>query len=137
MNAPDIVYERIVKAADAVRRLLPAEHKDFKPKLALILGSGLGGFGSEIDVIAEDKDFIIFVEVKTRAYGQILEPREYVDYYKQQRILKTACLYLKNNVTVKQPRFDIAEVLYDSKGKKSVNYFENAFFQENKGYATF
>ena len=77
------------------------------------------------------------VEVKTRAYGQILEPREYVDYYKQQRILKTACLYLKNNVTVKQPRFDIAEVLYDSKGKKSVNYFENAFFQENKGYATF
>ena len=91
----------------------------------------------EIDVIAEDKDFIIFVEVKTRAYGQILEPREYVDYYKQQRILKTACLYLKNNVTAKQPRFDIAEVLYDSKGKKSVNYFENAFFQENKGYATF
>lgn len=53
MNTPDKVYERIVKAAEAVRRLLPEEHKDFKPKLALILGSGLGGFGSEIDVVAE------------------------------------------------------------------------------------
>ena len=39
------VYERVVKCLECVRR-----KTDFRPKLALVLGSGLGEFGKEIRV---------------------------------------------------------------------------------------
>ncbi|MGN1138940.1 MAG: YraN family protein, partial [Ruminococcus sp.] len=89
----------------------------------------------EIDIIAESEDYIAFIEVKTRAYGQMLEPRCAVDKRKQQRIIKTASIFLYTYENKKQPRFDIAEVIIDQRGKKTINYFENAFWQENDGYA--
>ncbi len=90
----------------------------------------------EIDIIAEDKNYIIFVEVKTRQEGQMLEPRFSVDYKKRMRILRTSNIFLQKHRTDKQPRFDIAEVIVNSKGKMSINYLENAFQQEGK-YAAF
>ena len=90
----------------------------------------------EIDIIAEDKRYIVFVEVKTRSEGQMLTPALSVDRKKRLKILKTAALYLQKNNTDKQPRFDIAEVIYDQKGKLNVNYIENAFEQEGE-YAVF
>lgn len=50
MNSPEIILEKISTAADEIRKRLP---DDFKPKLALVLGSGLGAFADQIDVIAE------------------------------------------------------------------------------------
>lgn len=91
----------------------------------------------EIDIIAESRDYIAFIEVKTRAYGQMLEPRSAVDKRKQQRIIKTASIFLYTYKNKKLPRFDIAEVIINQKGKKTINYFENAFWQENNGYAGF
>jgi putative endonuclease len=91
----------------------------------------------EIDIIAENKEYIVFVEVKTRAEGQMFEAREAVNYSKQQKIIKTATFYLGSQGFDKQPRFDVAEVIVDTKGKMQVNYFENAFWQEKNGYAVF
>lgn len=90
----------------------------------------------EIDIIAEDKEYLLFVEVKTRQEGQMLEPRYSVDKKKQQKILRTASYYLQNNKNKKQPRFDIAEVIVNNEGKMSINYLENAFWQEGN-YAPF
>ena len=91
----------------------------------------------EIDIIAENKEYILFVEVKTRSTGQMLPPREAVGYKKRSKILKTAQFFLKKYDKDKQPRFDIAEVFLDDKGKMSINYFDNAFAQESKNYAAF
>lgn len=50
MNSPEIILKKIVTAVGEIRKRLPA---DLTPKLALVLGSGLGAFADEIDVIAE------------------------------------------------------------------------------------
>ena len=45
-----------------------------------------------------------------------------------EKIIKTAFEYILKNETDKQPRFDISEIIVDSRNKfKSINYFENAF----------
>lgn len=91
----------------------------------------------EIDIIAENKEYIIFVEVKTRSEGQLLDPKTAVNYQKQLRIMKTASAYLRNNPSPKQPRFDISQVISDGKGKLKIDYLENAFYQEKTDYAVF
>ncbi len=80
----------------------------------------------EIDIIAEDKEYIIFVEVKARGEKSIAEPREFVDLRKQRKIIKTAEIYLSENSTEKQPRFDVVEVKRE-KGKTYINHIANAF----------
>ncbi len=80
----------------------------------------------EIDIIAEDKEYIVFVEVKSRSEKSIAEPREFVDLRKQRKIIKTAEIYLSENPAEKQPRFDVVEVKRE-KGKTSLNHIVNAF----------
>ena len=91
----------------------------------------------EIDIIAEKGRYIAFVEVKTRAEGQMLEPRFAVDRKKKQNILTCAATYVNKFRIKKQPRFDIAEVIVNEKGKMSINYLDNAFSQEDNNYAVF
>lgn len=64
----------------------------------------------EIDIIASDDEYIAFVEVKTRAPDALYAPREAVTAVKQERIRKTALLYLQQYPTQLQPRFDVIEV---------------------------
>lgn len=93
---------------------------------------------SEIDIIAENKEYIVFVEVKTRTSGQMLPPSFAVDAKKQRKIILAAYGYLTDNNIKKQPRIDVAEVYLkpDSKKVESINYIENAFTQGGK-YAAF
>ncbi len=70
----------------------------------------------EIDLIAENRDFIVFVEVKSRKDASFAEAREFVTEAKQRRIAATAELWLMQNPTGKQPRFDVIEV-YSSDGE--------------------
>ena len=89
----------------------------------------------EIDIIAADSEFTVFVEVKTRKYGvdNPVEPRaaSSVTPEKQRRIIKVAKTYLAYNPTDKKIRFDVIEVYYDIDGKKrsvrEINHLESAF----------
>ena len=86
----------------------------------------------EIDVIASNKNFIVFVEVKTRGENAIYSPREAVDFYKQQKCIKTAQTYIMQNNVELQPRFDVSEIILENRedGKLKVKkhvYIENAF----------
>ena len=84
----------------------------------------------EIDVIAEDRHYIVFVEVKLRRDGRFAAAREFVTSAKQARIRKTALIWLSQNPTEKQPRFDVIEI-YAPQGEKTgnirINHIENAF----------
>ena len=84
----------------------------------------------EIDLIAESRDYIVFVEVKLRRDDSFAAAREFVTAAKQNRIRKTALLWLSQNPTEKQPRFDVIEI-YAPEGEKSkqlrINHIENAF----------
>lgn len=85
----------------------------------------------EIDIIAEYKEYIVFVEVKARKADSIVTPAEAVDGYKAQRIMLTAGDYISKTYCSLQPRFDIAEVTVteDKNGeqKYSLHYIANAF----------
>lgn len=64
----------------------------------------------EIDVIAEDRKFLIFAEVKLRKSAEHGAAREFVDARKQERLRQTALLWLEGHETRLQPRFDVIEI---------------------------
>ena len=92
----------------------------------------------EIDIIAQNEQYIVFAEVKTRSTAAIDRPSAWVDKRKQKKLIVTATIYLECNPTELQPRFDVIEVIYDKKTKVivSIEHIENAFIQED-GYAAF
>lgn len=62
----------------------------------------------EIDLIMQDAEFLVFVEVRYRSHPQRLSSLDSVDYYKQQRLSRTAQYYLqKNHASEKPCRFDV------------------------------
>lgn len=91
--------------------------------------------GGEIDIIAADEQYILFVEVKTRSSDFEVSPAEAVTPAKQRRIVSTALRYMQENPTELQPRFDVACVLLHPKTQevKTLDYIENAF--SGGGYA--
>lgn len=80
----------------------------------------------EIDIIAQKGMYIVFVEVKTRKNEEFAMAREFVTYGKQQRIIKTAMLWLQQNDSELQPRFDVVEVIGEGFGR-TIRHIENAF----------
>lgn len=84
----------------------------------------------EIDIIAENRKFIVFVEVKLRKNSKYGQAQEFVTYSKQQKVIAAAQLWLQQHDTDKQPRFDVIEIYapdgIDSR-KIEINHIENAF----------
>lgn len=64
----------------------------------------------EIDVIVCNREFLVFVEVKLRKSDRFARASEHVDYRKQNRLRTTAEIYLAENPTSLQPRFDVIEI---------------------------
>lgn len=91
--------------------------------------------GKEIDIIAKDMRYIIFVEVKTRTkyYGKSIygSAARAVDRNKQSNIMSAAKIYLKENYHRRIPRFDVIEVYVeptdDSFKVVNLNHLPRAF----------
>jgi len=81
----------------------------------------------EIDIVAENKRNLCFVEVKTRSPGQMFNPADSVTVAKRKKIISTANVFLSQYPTNKEIRFDIAEVIVEDSVIKSINLIENAF----------
>ena len=81
----------------------------------------------EIDLIAEDGDFLCFVEVKLRRSSKFSTPREAVTPAKQHKLRQTALMYLAETGLDCQPRFDVAEVYLGTNGIAQIEYYEDAF----------
>ncbi len=81
----------------------------------------------EIDLIMKKGKFICFIEVKMRNENSIAQPLEFVDVRKQERIIKTSQVYLLNNESKLQPRYDVVEVFCEKGEIKSIKHLENAF----------
>lgn len=95
-----------------------------------VVASGYRTRFGEIDLIAENRKFLAFVEVKLRSGRGPVSGAEAVDFRKQQRLRTTAECYLSAHPTEKQPRFDVAEVLAPegvNTPAPEIRYLENAF----------
>ena len=85
--------------------------------------------GGEIDKIATDGDATVFVEVKTRKSADFGRAAEFVNWHKQQKVIKTALYYVGESST--PMRFDVVEVYYkdagDTRQITKIEHIENAF----------
>jgi len=95
-----------------------------------IIANGYHSRFGEIDLIAQNRKYLAFVEVKLRKSAKFAKAREYVDFRKQDKLRMTASIYLSENPTNLQPRFDIIEI-YAPDGTATVNpeiyHMEDAF----------
>ena len=89
----------------------------------------------EMDLIATNKQEIVFVEVKARTatFGGIL-PEEYVDENKKRRMVAAANAYIKYRKIEKEPRFDIIGILVNPNTNEVTyrRHLENAFLPRLK-----
>ncbi|WHH59432.1 YraN family protein [Petroclostridium sp. X23] len=86
----------------------------------------------EIDIIAREGEYIVFIEVKTRKDCRFGIPAEAVDYYKRNKIIQIAQYYLmQKRMHGRNIRFDVVEVIGCVTGHKpdikSVRVIKNAF----------
>jgi len=100
-----------------------------------ILGRNIVCNGNEIDIVARDMKYIVFVEVKTRtAYNGLSRfgsAANAVDKNKQQRISSAAKVFLKDNPQRRVTRFDVIEVYVEKSDKtiriQRINHIPKAF----------
>ncbi len=100
---------------EAVNHLKNKGYKILQTNYVNVLG--------EIDIIAKDNDYLIFIEVKTRTSRKFGRASEAVNFHKQKKIRDVALLYLKKNHELESNvRFDVIEI-YDNE----INHILNAF----------
>lgn len=81
----------------------------------------------EIDIIAENKGRIIFVEVKSSFRGKFISPEMRVNFSKAKKIKKVAETYLmEKGINSQNWQMDVISVTKEDK-KISVKHFENVF----------
>lgn len=65
----------------------------------------------DIDIIAIDEPFLVFVEVKTRSNRDFSDPIEAVDYRKLRNLRAAVNHYLGQSSSMREVRFDVISVV--------------------------
>lgn len=80
----------------------------------------------EADIVAQDRETLVFVEVKARVSRAFGQPFEAVDLRKQERLRRIALLYLKKAGKELPVRFDVISISAGS-GEMVIQHIEGAF----------
>ena len=88
--------------------------------------------GGEIDIIAENGEYIAFVKVKTRKPQSLVSGFEAVTERKKGLVIRAASDYCCKHPTILQPRFDVAQVIVDAGRVIGIDYITNAY--DTTGY---
>lgn len=83
----------------------------------------------EIDIIAQDKSELVFVEVKTRSTNYFGKPEESVTPTKQKHLIEGANYYLEKHEIDLECRFDVISVVIN-KNEETINHIKDAFYPE-------
>ena len=95
-----------------------------------IIARGYRSRFGEIDLIVQNRQYLVFVEVKLRKTDRFAMAREYVDVRKQEKLRTTASLYLSEHPRSLQPRFDVIEIYAPEgvlTGSPEIYHMEDAF----------
>ena len=86
----------------------------------------------EIDIIARDKDDIVFVEIKTKISKDFAQPELSVNPSKQRKIVKTALTYLiGKGIKRTGCRFDVIGITGEKEQRK-IELIKNAFTTDGR-----
>jgi len=82
----------------------------------------------EIDIIAERKDCLVFVEVRTRTSSSFGSPEESVTFAKKEKLIASALAYMSSHKDLPDNwRIDFVGIELDQKGKATrIELIENA-----------
>lgn len=115
-----------------------AEHNDFGKlgeELAVnyLIGKGYEilernwhNIHKEVDIIAKDGQFLVFVEVKARRSNEYGEPDLAVTKRKQRMLIAAANAYITRNKLDVETRFDIISIIFKD-GESVIDHIEDAF----------
>lgn len=83
----------------------------------------------DLDIVAltEDQTTIVFVEVKTRKWDDVIDPEAAVDWKKMKSIGYAANAYIKEFNIDADVRFDVITVVGNDGTEPKVNHIEDAF----------
>jgi len=86
----------------------------------------------EIDIVAQEKDCLVFVEVRTKSNLEFGTPEESVNRRKKQKLIATAMIYINSHHNLPASwRIDVVAIEINSKGDvKRLDLIENAIGQE-------
>ncbi|OOB79306.1 MAG: YraN family protein [Epulopiscium sp. Nuni2H_MBin003] len=90
----------------------------------IILENNFRNRTGEIDIIAKDNEYIVFVEVKFRTNTKYGLPREAVNRVKQKNIINVAKFYIERKKLDSFFRFDVVEVF-----NNDIKHIINAFWE--------
>lgn len=81
----------------------------------------------EIDIVAENDEYVVFVEVKTRSWDMKLQPGDLVSHDKQRFLLYAADSYIRKYNINKESRFDVIIIISRDQSFE-VDHREGAFY---------
>lgn len=115
-----------------------AEHNEVGGKGELLAGNYLMKKGyeilatnwrwrkSELDIVARDGAWLVFVEVKTRQAGSPADPEEAITLRKQKQLILGANGYIATTGIDLECRFDVISVILHEASAR-INHFTHAF----------
>ncbi len=87
----------------------------------------------EIDIIAKDKETLVFVEVKSFSFRSFGSPVGAVRKNKKQSMIHAARTYLyKKNIKDVYCRFDVVTIYRLPNGSKKIEHFRSAFCADHR-----
>jgi putative endonuclease len=88
----------------------------------------------EIDIVAQHKDCLVFVEVRTKSNPDFGTPEESITQAKKERLIASALTYTTTHRNLPPLwRIDVVAIELDNKGKpKRIEHLENAIEQVSR-----
>ncbi len=101
---------------------------DYLEKLNyIILDKNFHSRYGEIDIIAKDKETLVFVEVKTRTSIKYGQPQEAVDFLKLKKMTKTVYFYVNQYNLNDDLRIDVVAIVLNFANRKAkLTHFKDA-----------
>ncbi len=117
--------DRRKKIGDAGEKIA---ERFLKKKGFIILEKNFKNRYGEIDIIAKDEDWLVFIEVKTKSSKNFSEPETWVDFKKENKLIKMADYYLsEKNIVDTDCRFDVIGITLGKKNEEKIEHIKNAF----------
>ena len=82
---------------------------------------------AEIDIIAQNSEFVVAVEVKTRSTKAFGNPQDFVNPQKIKRLVTAMDHYVISNNITQEVRFDIVAITKDQ-SRFELEHLEGAFY---------
>ena len=83
----------------------------------------------EIDLIMQNKNCLVFIEVRYRANNSFSRAGLTVDIHKQRKLIRTAAVFLAKRAQFENSvcRFDVVAIDADEHGKQTIEWIQDAF----------